>query len=246
MTDQRLEYEADFHTDTETRLNARNKINRFTKNLGDPYIFAWHLVEENKSILDYGLGEGWDIKNLLNKNPRKIVGIDISLGMVKRAKKEVSNHNISFFMMNGENLVFKDESFDIVYGAAILHHLDLDKATNEIYRVLKPGGIGIFVEPLGHNFFINWFRKKTPDTRTPYEHPLRVADFKLFSTKFSKFEHKEFYFSILPLLPLRLINNPSKVFSTLISISNKLDNLLFKIFPVLRRYSWIAVLHMKK
>ena len=51
----------------------------------------------------------------------------------------------------------EDESFDLVFGQAALHHLshDLDRLRDEVLRVLKPGGKLIFVfEPMGHNLLV--------------------------------------------------------------------------------------------
>jgi SAM-dependent methyltransferase len=46
---------------------------------------------------------------------------------------------------DGEHLPFDDESFDLVFGHAVLHHLpDLDQAFREFKRVLKPGGMLVF------------------------------------------------------------------------------------------------------
>ena len=41
-----------------------------------------------------------------------------------------------------------DASVDVVFGIAILHHLDLPQAAREVWRILKPGGRAIFQEPV--------------------------------------------------------------------------------------------------
>jgi SAM-dependent methyltransferase len=92
------------------------------------------------------------------------------------AEKEGVADRITILEMNAEALEFPDETFDIVFGHSILHHLDLEAARVGIYRVLKRGGKGIFLEPLGHNVFINIFRKITPHRRTPTEKPLLMED----------------------------------------------------------------------
>ena len=52
---------------------------------------------------------------------------------------------------NGEELPFPDDSFDAVWGNAILHHLDLARAGRELFRVMKPGAVAVFCEPWGGN-----------------------------------------------------------------------------------------------
>ncbi len=71
------------------------------------------------------------------------------------------------------NLDFKNNSFDMVCGVSILHHLDYEKALKETYRVLKKGGKIFFTEPnivnphmfLAHN--ISFLRKRME--LSPYE-----------------------------------------------------------------------------
>jgi SAM-dependent methyltransferase len=42
---------------------------------------------------------------------------------------------------------YADSTFDAVYGSSVLHHLDLDRALREVFRVLRPGGRAAFAEP---------------------------------------------------------------------------------------------------
>jgi SAM-dependent methyltransferase len=40
----------------------------------------------------------------------------------------------------------------------VLHHLDLSQAARELYRVLKPGGLAVFLDPFGENRLLEWAR----------------------------------------------------------------------------------------
>ena len=74
---------------------------------------------------------------------------------------------------------FADQSFDAVWGCAILHHLDLQRAGAELCRVLRPGGVAVFCEPWGGNPVLEFARRHVPypgKHRTPDERPLRSAD----------------------------------------------------------------------
>ena len=84
----------------------------------------------------------------------------------------------------------RDDSFDLVCGSGILHHLDLPAAMRELARVLRPSGRAVFMEPLGHNPAINAFRNRTPELRTPDEHPLLGKDLKLCRRYFGSVEVK--------------------------------------------------------
>ena len=82
------------------------------------------------------------------------VGIDISCIAVTRARSRAWLHGLTacdFQVMDAERLAFRDGSFDLVFGRDILHHLDLAPALAQISRVLRPGGVAIFYEPMGVN-----------------------------------------------------------------------------------------------
>lgn len=109
--------------------------------------------------LEIGAGTGFFSLNL------KLAGVieegtvtDISPRMVDVAKKNAANLG---FMVDGEaadaeKLPFEDNSFDIVIGHAVIHHIpDVEKAFDEMFRVLKPGGrVVICGEPTRYGDFI--------------------------------------------------------------------------------------------
>jgi SAM-dependent methyltransferase len=149
-------------------------------------------------------------------------------------------NNTEFIAMNAEAMEFSDETFGLVYGKGILHHLDLEKSVSEIARVLKKDGTAIFMEPLGHNWFLNKFRSKTPELRTPDEHPLLFSDFDLFKKYFS-LDIKLYGFTTLLSVPL--LNTPFfKIASFLLQ---SIDSLLLSI-PYFNRNAWLVLLVLRK
>ncbi|MBI3515458.1 MAG: class I SAM-dependent methyltransferase [Proteobacteria bacterium] len=135
-------------------------------------------------MLEYGCADGTlsldelDVPSFV----ARLEGIDIADGAIAVARQKAAHRglrNATFRHMNAEAMSFPRASFDVVFGRGILHHLDLDKALAEIARVLKPDGVALFLEPLGHNPLINWYRARTPGLRTPDEHPLLRRDFAL-------------------------------------------------------------------
>lgn len=89
-----------------------------------------------------------------------------------------------FHIMDAHSLDFEENSFDVVFGKAILHHLDYAVALDEIKRVLKPGGIMVFMEPLDINPAMRMVRALTPALRTPDEEPIRGKHLALFNERF--------------------------------------------------------------
>ncbi|RBQ26253.1 class I SAM-dependent methyltransferase [Arcobacter sp. CECT 9188] len=102
---------------------------------------AIHLVDilnsnKNEIVLDLGCGDGTLAKEI-EKSGTKVVGIDLSENMVKKAKE----NGIEAYVMSATNLDFSDNYFDKVFSNAVLHWVkNLDKNAKEINRVLKRNG----------------------------------------------------------------------------------------------------------
>jgi ubiquinone/menaquinone biosynthesis C-methylase UbiE len=94
--------------------------------------------------LEIGAGTGYFSLNLLQAGVvRQATCTDISPGMVRTLAVNASRLklNVRTARADAESLPFPDESFDLVLGHAVLHHLpDLDRAFSEFSRVLRPGG----------------------------------------------------------------------------------------------------------
>ncbi len=149
---------------------------------------------EGKELLELGSHEwlSW-VKGRVK--PKKITCINISQVELDKGIKNVKElpFEIEFHLMDANELIFEDESFDVVYGGAILHHLDIEKTMNHVYRVLKPGGFILFLEPMNINPIYKIYRKMNPKERTPDEHALVGTDFKIIKKKFT-FSHEFFDF----------------------------------------------------
>ncbi|MBW8058842.1 MAG: class I SAM-dependent methyltransferase [Solirubrobacterales bacterium] len=105
--------------------------------------------------LEIGSGTGYFSLNLLQLGViERLTATDISAGMLSRlsATAEALGLEASTVATEAEQLPFEDESFDIVFGHAVLHHIpDLDRAFAEFRRVLRPGGAIAFCgEPSRH------------------------------------------------------------------------------------------------
>jgi len=98
-------------------------------------------------ILDIGIGTG---KNLPYYNAKaEVTGIDISRKMLEKAKKKSKKLGINakFYLMDAQELKFKDNSFDYVIGTFVLCSIpDPVKAASEMKRVVKKNGKIILME----------------------------------------------------------------------------------------------------
>lgn len=101
-------------------------------------------VPKFAKALEIGAGTGYFSLNLaLAGVIGELTATDISPGMLKSLKANAKNLGIAVKtkVVDAETLPFPDNSFDLVIGHAILHHIpDLDQAFREFERVLKPGG----------------------------------------------------------------------------------------------------------
>lgn len=136
-----------------------NKLKLFQQNCN---------LEKTENILEVGCGDGEFTKRLIAVIPQTtmLTATDITPEVLSRSKKIIKNKKLILKISNLESLDFPENKFDIICGISILHHVDLKKALQEIYRVLKKGGEIFFTEPNMLNpqiFFglhIGFLRKK--------------------------------------------------------------------------------------
>ena len=104
-----------------------------------------HLKPADK-VLEIGCGTGYFTKEIV-KTGALVTAIDISPELLEIAKQDIKDTNVSFVLDNAYDLSFDADSFDSIVGSSVLHHLEIEKAVSEMFRVLKPGGSFYFTEP---------------------------------------------------------------------------------------------------
>ena len=103
-------------------------------------------IKPNTRVLEIGCGIGY-LTGELSRTGASISAIDISPDLVKIAKENIKAPNVTFKIDNAYNTTFLNNEFDLIVGSSVLHHLDIDKALSEFYRILKDDGVIIFTEP---------------------------------------------------------------------------------------------------
>jgi demethylmenaquinone methyltransferase/2-methoxy-6-polyprenyl-1,4-benzoquinol methylase len=110
------------------------------------------LGENNpKVILDIATGTGDFAVEALKLKPTKVIGIDISQGMldvgIEKMKKKSVDHIIELQLEDSENLSFEDNYFDgYTIGFGIRNFEHVEKSLTEMLRVLKPNGKAVILE----------------------------------------------------------------------------------------------------
>ena len=107
--------------------------------------------QQPKMILDLATGTGDFAIACLALKPEKIIGMDISAGMLevgkKKMKKRAFDHVIDMQLGDSENMPFEEATFDaITVGFGVRNYENLEKGLSEMLRVLKPGGQAIILE----------------------------------------------------------------------------------------------------
>ena len=237
--------EKNFHNELQSKKKSRfeNIFYKALFNINEDFLNFLEINAKNSEILDYGCGVGTLIEKLIKFKPKKIVGIDISEVSINKAKERIKElkGKVDFYVDNCEKTQFDNNSFDIVYGSGILHHLKIDECLNEIHRILKPNGSLLFIEPLGTNPIINLYRKLTPKSRSIDEHPFMNKDFEYIDNKFINMKIKYYGFLTLLFFPFYKSPDNSKLFKF---ISN-LDQLLFK-YKFFQLFAWSILITAKK
>ena len=183
----RIRREHDAHTVNDVLAESYRLKNRFAHILSYPSrqrLFAQVEViirgMHGKAVLDYGCGRGETSLQYLAQGA-VLYGIDISPMYIAEASRKAEEAGFrpgqfQFRTMDAHALDFEDDTFDLVMGEGILHHLDADVALAEIHRVLKPGGRVLLLEPLADNPLLKIFRLLTPRARTEDEAPFTGKD----------------------------------------------------------------------
>lgn len=210
-----LEREAKFHDGISKKFIISDKtIDYFLKQYSPATRFSDKLTRlnhellecigrvEGKRVLVYGCGNDgaavW-----FGKRGAYVDAIDISEVSCKNQQDIIEKsglvNNIKCYVMDAHNVTLPNK-YDIIYGNAILHHLNIGKVRVEIYRLLNEGGFVIFRDVKEGNVFLRIFRKLTPFWRTADEHPLTDEDISHLSHGFSQMEQSVYIFLILPYL----------------------------------------------
>jgi len=126
--------------------------------------------DQPKVILDIATGTGDFAIEALALNPDKVIGVDISEGMLAEGKKKIKNKNLDHLielqMGDSEKLLFEENKFDaVIVSFGVRNFENLEKGLADMYRVLKPGGKTVILEfskpkkfpfKQGYNFYFKY------------------------------------------------------------------------------------------
>ncbi len=208
-------------------------------------------------VLDYGCGAA-EAGVYLAKQGATVVAVDVSQGMLDLAQRLATRHGVTIETrrVQGDRIPADDKEFDRIYGNGVLHHVPHATAIPELARILRPAGLGCFIEPLPYNPIINVYRKVAKEVRTPDEMPISFQQIEAFGRHFGRVAHKEFWFTSLSVfLKFYLLDrvNPNKerYWKKIYTDAGKIepwfkylkaaDEAILSRVPALGRYCWNTV-----
>lgn len=247
---ERSSVEASLTSDAALRVSARvlARYERPPGNTPYPLEYAYHLLGDVRGcrIVDFGCGSGANSVQLASRGAH-VWAVDISEDLIRIARRRMAVSGraggAQFIVGSAHDLPFPDGSIDVVFGIAILHHLDLKLVSREVLRVLKPGGRAIFQEPVRNSALIRFIRSlipyRAPDI-SPYERPLTDPELRTFAAPFASMRSRAF---TLPFVPLAAF---VPVVKQRMDRVYRADGALLRRFPALGYYAGIRVFEVVK
>lgn len=201
---------------------------------------------QDKRVCDFGCGDGKLAVTLALRGAR-VDAFDISSEYIRLAEQyaALNQVEVQFSVMNAEQTQYPSNSFDFVVGNAIVHHLNVPRAAEEVRRILKPGGRAYFWEPSAGNPLLQFARLHLPyphKDRTPDEAPLTTSSLELFDGV----EHRELLESACRLLPAHKTPALMAFERPLRDALCMVDHTIFALFPPLKRLGRMVLVELQK
>jgi len=205
---------------------------------------------KGKRILEIGCGLGV-FALFLARQEAEVYVVDLALERLSLLKKQAVElgleDRVHIICGVAEALPFKDGFFDAAYTKSVLIHTRLEGAAREIRRVIKKGGVGVFVEPLRSNPFAAIYRRffgpRQWRSITTYFDKKRIHTL---ARPFKKAGVR--YFFLFGFLAFFWQFGWRKIglFKFFLALLCRFDNMLFRVFPSLKHFAWFAVISVEK
>jgi SAM-dependent methyltransferase len=190
-------------------------------------------------LLDYGCGQGEEAIYLAMMGAH-VTAIDISpvgIRLTKeRARLNGVGDRVRAILMRCDPTEFPSESFDVIHGFGILHHVGLQAGMKEINRLLRPSGRALFFEHMGNSKTIERFRPKEKNY-TRGERPLRWEEIQEIRPEFSRIVTRPFHLASRLRKRIRLLNHPA---------IKRFDHVLLSTLPILKQFASGVVIYLEK
>jgi SAM-dependent methyltransferase len=201
--------------------------------------YAFYLLGDvrGKTVLDFGCGSGENLVPLVERGAR-VIGLDISPELIALAQQRVDKAGLEATVRVGSayETGLPDESVDVIFSIALIHHLDIPSVLREMLRILKKSGRVIIQEPIRFSGAYGGLRTMLPaqDDISDYEHPLTREEL---TAVCAPFKPEGMRYFRLPLIPLFRRISPQRLLW-------KMDRWLIRHLPIINRYATLVVIRL--
>lgn len=178
-----------------------------------PLEYSFHLLGDvhDRVVLDLGCGSGEETIPLRQRGAQ-VIGIDISPDLISLAQERLQRYGLQADVRVGSayDTELPDKSVDVIFCMALLHHLDIARAKNEMLRVLKPNGLIIVQEPIRLSWSMKQLRRLLPEGEdvSDGEYPLNSEQLHELVAGLELVASRNFRTPLVPVL-LRAFQSPS-------------------------------------
>lgn len=197
-----------------------------------------------KLVLDFGCGMGEESVYFAKLGAR-VTAIDISPKGVEMTRRRAAHNGladrVSAQVMTVDPTEFPPQSFEVIHGLGILHHVGARAGLLEVNRLLKPGGVGVFLEPMGNSPLLEkikfqWLGKRLDLEATEHERPITWQEVAELRDQFQAVELYPYHllFRVRRFLP-RAVHRSLRL----------LDHRLLGLLPFLRHFAGAVVIRVR-
>lgn len=171
-----------------------------------------------------------------------VIGIDISPDLIQLTLQRIVATNIGSSARVGSayDTGFDSESIDAIFCAALIHHLDIPKVRDEMYRILKKNGFIVLCEPVRFSKVYDLVRKTLPaqEDTSEFEHPLTRQELDCMAGTFARENQRLFR------LPFVAISH--RLFDRSNPLSYKISGWILRTCPAFEHFATNVVVRLRK
>jgi SAM-dependent methyltransferase len=195
----------------------------------------------DKTVVDLGCGKGENMVPLA-KRGANVTGIDISPDLIHLALQRIDAANLRAraVVHSAYETGFESESVDVIFCIALIHHLNIPRVRDEMYRILKKGGFIILSEPVRFSRFYDLVRKTLPaqEDTSEFEHPLTMQELDCVCAGFTRENQRLFR---LPFVAI-----PPRLFHRQSSLCCKVSDWIIRTCPAFEHFATNVVVRLRK
>jgi ubiquinone/menaquinone biosynthesis C-methylase UbiE len=226
--------------------------------------YSWQFFRQQPSAIDFALNSLGDVRGRkvldlacglgestlrLAERGAQVMAVDFSAQGIAKTRARVDaagvGERVTTLQASVEDLPLEPESYDLVFAQNFLMHVSAAKVGQEVWRVLKPGGKAVFIEPLSHHPVVKIYRRFFSGYKGTRPRWTTHHDLAELARPFHRAHTRTFYLAAA-LASVGFVQKRRFLLKTSFRVLNTIDSALLKVAPATERYAWIAVTELVK